>query len=74
MKYHKPADIQFDINSLIDRLEDNQQVFANQLAEHEQYTPHFHYQTEFQKLRSAIATLKEVRNLIGSIDWIGEKK
>lgn len=69
MEYHKQNQIQLDLNDVIDRLEDNQQTFANRLAILEKDYPHFYYQTECQKLRSAIATLKQVRDAIGSIDW-----
>jgi hypothetical protein len=69
MDYHNFCRIQLELNSIIDRLEDNQQIFANHLADLERDYPHFYYQTEFYKLRNAIATLKQVRDAIGSIDW-----
>ena len=69
MDYHNSYQIQVELNSVIDRLEDNQQIFANHLADLERYYPHFYYQTEFYKLKNAIATLKQVRDAISSIDW-----
>ncbi|MGL5872859.1 MAG: hypothetical protein ACRC2R_10910, partial [Xenococcaceae cyanobacterium] len=44
---------------VIDRLEDNQKVFANRLAQKEKSYPNFYYQEEKNKLYFAIADIKK---------------
>lgn len=51
MEYHNFYSIETLLNDLIDRLEDNQKIFANHLAVIEKDYPHFHYQTELYRLR-----------------------
>jgi hypothetical protein len=71
MEYpHKHYEIQNSINHTLDMLEANYQAFNERLEIADQQYPNHYYYSQKDKIRKAIAQLKQTRDLIGSTDWI----
>lgn len=67
---HKHYEIQNSINKTLDQLDDNYKAFNERLEIADRHYPNHYYYAQKQKIRDAIAHLKQARDLLGSTDWI----